>query len=304
MTFTMTTLTYIFLSFSFLASPLFAGEGDGGQSVLRRAVERTYEKSLYAKVKVGNGVIEIGSTSGKNVFSGEFIFQDHPPVVGYEIVGDEGRLRVKFTGKRTKDKRDINIDIDEDTDYNIDFDERYETECVLDFSDRLPLILKMDLGFVKGNMNLGGLRLQDFEISPALSKIDIDFDRPNPVRLEEMRIESGFGKLNISNLANANFSRFRFEAGAGSYRIDFSGELREDAEADLEIGVGRLRVLVPRKLGVRLKVEKTFLCTFDIDDVYKDDDYYYNDRWEDGLSRQLDIRIDSGIAKVTIEWVD
>jgi hypothetical protein len=50
-------------------------------------------------------------------------------------------------------------------------------------------------------------------------------------------------------------------------------------------------------------VEKSFLSSLSIDEVYKKDDVYYNDMWEK-TSHHLDIDLETGVGKIDIVWID
>ena len=289
---------YIFIAFTLTA--LAIPEGDE-PSTLRRSVDMTSETTLFAKVKVSNGLIYVRKASDAQAFAGEFIFTERPPMVSYEVVGNEGRLTVKMSSQKKGKNEDY--DLDWDSDENIELGDMYDNECHLDFSDRIPINLKMDLGLVQGNLDLGGLKLSDCDITTAVSQVKIDFSEPNLIEMKYMDIECGVGKFRLENLGNANFSTLNFDAGVGSYELDFSGRLHRNADVDLEIGMGKLVVYLPRNIGVRMRVDKSFLCSFDIDDVYKQDDTYTNDNWGK-VAANLDMRIDAGVAKVRVEWVD
>lgn len=297
----MKVLTTFLLLLSCCIIQLQAQSGNDNQSKLSRVVEQTHETSIYARVKVSNGLVYISKSDDNRPFSGDFFFTEQPPKVAYEVVGDEGRLAVKFNNSSDKNK---NRDYDEDDDINIELGEIYDNECHLRFSNQLPLRLKMDLGVIRGNIDLGGLRIEKCQIKSAVSeKTVIDFGGPNVQAMELLEIENGVGKLKLMNLCNANFSEFTFEAGVGSYFLDFGGELQGNARADLEIGMGKLEINIPRKMGVRISVDKSFFSSFDIDEVYKKNDVYYNDNWKDAKNR-LDIAVDCGIAKVVVNWTD
>lgn len=288
-----------FLIFHFLFIGILAAEGGDKQSKLRRDVEKSGEKFVTASIQLSTGLIYINKAAASKVFSGEFLFTERPPMVDYEVVGDEGQLRVKFTDKKNHKKHYA----EENSEYNVDIDEVYDRECYLSFSDQIPLALEMDLGVIKGEMDLGGLQLSDCKISTAVSKATMNFKDRNLRKLDNLNIENGVGKLQMYNLGNANFTEFVFEAGVGSYELDFSGDFSDDAEATIEIGMGKLEIFLPRNIGVRIKIDQSFLSSLDIDEVYKDGDYYYNDKW-DSSAPKLDLNIDSGVAAVDIVWVD
>ncbi len=269
-------------------------------SKFSRNIDFTSEKSLSAKIDISTGQIHIENTAKSRVFAGDFFFDERPPSVSYKIVGSEGQLTVRFTEKTGKRKYDYDED---DNDYDIDLDEIDDKESYLSFTDRIPLSLNMDLGIIKGDLDLGGLRIQNCQIATAVGKTDIDFSKPNLIRMNQLKIENGVGKLHVFNLGNANFSEFDFEAGVGSYKLDFGGKISEDATLDLEIGMGKLEIYLPKHIGVHIKMDDSFLTSVDIDDVYKRDGDYYNDLW-DTNAPQWEISIDAGISKVDIEWID
>lgn len=292
----------IYLTFSLAAMmTLSAAPRDDGdeQSKLKKSVDITSEKSIFAKVKVNNGLVYLNQANSSQAFAGEFLFTERPPLVSYEVVGDEGRLSVKFTKKSGK-----NRDGDDDDGISVDWDDRYSNECYLNFTDQLPLDLQMDLGFIKGELDFGGLRLENCEIKTAVSEAQIQFSKPNLIPLRNLEIENGVGDLSVEGICNANFDELEFDAGAGSYELSFDGKLQRDAEVDIEIGVGKLEIYLPRNVGVRVRVEKSFLSSFDIDEIYKsDDDEYYNEHWNTGKP-SLDIYLECGVATVSVYWLD
>ncbi len=295
----------IYLLSTFLA-PLVAKPGDDQEhSKLKRVVDLTSEKSIFAKVTVSNGMVYINKAEeNAQLFAGEFLFANKPPLVAYEIIGDEGRLNVKLSDENNKKNKFSSNN--GNTDIDIELDEVYDNECYLNFSNKVPLSFRMEFGVIKGDMNLGGLRIEDCEISTAVSQATIDFEEGNPIEMDHLDIENGVGKLKMFNLGKANFRQFSFEGGVGSYVLDFRGGIKQSADADVEIGMGKLKMLLPRSMPVRLEVDDSFLSSVDVDDVRKEDGIYYNDAWDDkdDDDPQLNLRVETGVASVTIKWVD
>ncbi|RMH81581.1 MAG: hypothetical protein D6681_18015 [Calditrichaeota bacterium] len=297
--------TMLFIYLLFLGLGVFSpGDGDSpqenqDQSKFRREVKRSNENTVYVRVQIGHGQVFIDRAPQSRIFVGEFSFTHRPPVVAYEVVGDEGRLSVKFARKQRKSKEPSSKD-----DYDIELDKDETGESVLNFTDEIPLNLNLDLGVIEGRLNLGGLQIQECEITTAVSKsASVEFSHPNPIPMRSLRVENGVGKMKLLNLGNANFSDFYFSGGVGSYRLDFRGELKQAANVEIEVGVGKVKLLLPRDAGVRIRVDKSFLSRFSIDEVYKEGQYYYNPQWGK-TERQLDIKIDAGLGKVAVVWVD
>ncbi len=268
-------------------------------SKLRRIIDWTGEEALSARIFVGTGLFYLAPGNSARVMEGEFLFRKIPPKISYEVVGSKGQLSIRFTDKPTKKKEE-----DEDSSTNISsLDEIYGNECNIKFTPRIPIALLLEFGVVKGEIELGGLQMEKLELSVGVSGLNVNFEHPNSIPMEELEVEAGVGKLYLERLGNANFSYFKFDGGLGSYEVDLSGNFRQNADIDINIGMGKLLLSLPRNIGVRLKVNKTFLTSFSIDEVYKKNNYYFNENWGKA-PYSMDIRIDAGIGKISIDWVD
>jgi hypothetical protein len=58
----------------------------------------------------------------------------------------------------------------------------------------------------------------------------------------------------LIGLANANFKSMTFTGGAGSYSLDFGGQLRTSADVKIEAGAGSVRLAVPEGTAVEVTV--------------------------------------------------
>ncbi len=270
---------------------------DENFDVLKKQIPLTREKSLVVLLKYGNGYFTLGKSSPANIFEGRFVYERQRPEVRYEIVGSEGRLDIYFSGKLKKD------DQEEESRNISSLKKIYDNKLDLRLNPNLPLSLEMELGVIKGEMDLGGLQIESLNMEIGVSEADIYFDQPNPVEMRTCRIEGGVGKLNMENLGNANFEEFTFEGGVGSYVLDFTGEYHQDAFADIQLGIGKVTLYLPRYVGTRIKVEKSFLSSFSIDECYKKGKYYYNDNWKK-TPYNLDMNISTGLGKIKVIWVE
>lgn len=282
----------------FLFMPLLATASDNkNQETLKKEVELQKEKSLVVSVQYGNGHIYLDKTDSKNVYEGQFVYDEQYPDVRYEVVGDQGRLNIHFSGKMKKGVED------DDSQSISSFKNIYDNQLDLKLTEKIPLEMDMELGMVKGDMNLGGLKLRHLNMEVGVSQSSVLFDEPNPEILESCYIEGGVGKLMVEKIGNSNFQYFSFEGGVGSYILDFSGDYRRDASANIELGMGKLTLYLPKYVGTRVKVDKSFLASLSIDDCYKKSSYYYNDMWEK-TANSLDVKIETGVGKIDIQWVE
>jgi len=284
-------LTYLFLIIWLI--PGIAEDKQSGKLTLEEPLSR--EKNMVVFIKFGNGYLNLGQAADKTAFEGEFYYKEFKPDVRYEVVGDEGRLDIRFSG----DMRD-----DEEDSKHIDsIDKLYDNEMNLNFSPKIPLDLDLDFGVIKGDLDFSGLQVKNIDIEVGVSKADIYFEKPNKVTMESFNIEGGVGKLHIEKLGNANLKEMTFEGGIGSYELDFSGEYQQDLYGDMELGMGKLILYIPRNMGTRISVDQSFLSSLSIDETYKDGDVYTNDQW--GKSKHnIDLDIETGVGKIEVIWTD
>jgi hypothetical protein len=285
------------LSIAILMIPYLLHPADDERSSLKKEEVRTKEKSMAVFIDYGNGYIDIGGIDTKNIFEAELVYSEYRPEMKYEIIGDEGHLDIRFSGKVKRD------DSDKKGKSINSLDNLYDNELILSIHREIPVTLNLDLGVVKGNLNLSGLSIKEIDMEIGVSKASILFDQPNPIRMESFDIEGGVGKLSIEKLANANFDDFFFEGGVGSYEIDFTGKYTHDMRANIEMGMGKMTLYLPKYIGTRVQIDKSFLSSVSIDDVYKRGEVYYNHNWEK-TQYGLDLLIEAGIGKVDIVWVD
>ncbi|MDX9851374.1 MAG: toast rack family protein [Anaerolineaceae bacterium] len=109
-----------------------------------------------------------------------------------------------------------------------------------------PTDLEINAGAYQGNLNLSGIPLTKLKISDGASQGNIRFDTLNPVEMSLFQYSSGASEIEIYGLANANSDTFIFEAGPGSYTLDFSGELKKDMDIEIDFGMGDVKIIVPK----------------------------------------------------------
>ena len=130
-------------------------------------------------------------------------------------------------------------------------------EVVNDWNLKLgdtPINLTLNAGAYEGTVDLSGLRLRNLNIADGASKAEVSFDSVNPEEMEELIYETGASQVTLTGLANANFADMTFKGGAGSYTLDFSGELQRDATVSITSGVSSMRIVVPSSTAAKITV--------------------------------------------------
>ncbi len=134
------------------------------------------------------------------------------------------------------------------------FDNRMENTWDLRLSDR-PMDLRIIAGAYASHLELGGLALTELRVTDGASDVKVNFSEPNQEVMDLLRYETGASSVVLNGLGNANFRSMIFKGGAGSYELDFSGALQEDANVSIETGLSSLTVRVPKDLNVRVRVD-------------------------------------------------
>jgi hypothetical protein len=117
-------------------------------------------------------------------------------------------------------------------------------DWVLSIGDA-PLELEINAGAYKGHYELGGLSIRRLEINDGAAEAQVSFLQPNQVEMSLFKYSTGASSIKLSELANANMSQFIFRSGAGSYTLDFSGELSRDMQVTIESGVSSITIIIP-----------------------------------------------------------
>lgn len=118
-----------------------------------------------------------------------------------------------------------------------------------------PINLQISAGAYNGNYELGGLSLQDLEISDGASNVNLSFSKPNLIPMDTFRYQTGASSIKMTGLANANFNNLIFRCGAGSYQLDFSGELKRDATVTIESGISNIVLIIPQGVSAKVTFE-------------------------------------------------
>lgn len=112
-----------------------------------------------------------------------------------------------------------------------------------------PLDLHINAGAYQADIDLGGLSIRSLQVTDGASDVNLRFTAPNQQEMDTLSYETGASDVTLSELGNANFNYMTFRGGAGSYTLDFSGELRRDAIVRIESGISRVTIIIPKGLA-------------------------------------------------------
>lgn len=165
----------------------------------------------------------------------------------------------------------------------------------------VPLDLDLEFGAGEADLELGGISLRRLQVSTGASATSIRFGAPNPVRAERVEIQAGAAALTVTGLGNTRARTIDFKGGVGSTTLDFTGAWDGDSRASVQMGLGEIRLRLPRGIGVRLN-KSSFLTSFDSQGLIKQGSSFYSRDWETAQHR-ITIDLDAAIGSVAVEWV-
>ena len=208
------------------------------------------------------------------------------------VIFDEknGRLKVQLDGMRWRKWHS----------YDSDADSRAEVTVRLPLDVDIYLSSEISAGDIR--MDLGGLRLREFSFRNFAGEVEIRFDKPNPVVMELLEVDTKVGSGLYLGLGNARFKRADINAGIGEIEVDFTGNMEPGAQAKVDLDIGEARVVLSGDAPVRVRVGGGlgFLSNKDIDSgLRRRGGDYINDRYRDGEAA-FRIRITPGLGELSV----
>lgn len=240
------------------------------------------ERDLKVNVEFGAGRLRVEPANGGELYHASIRYDasSFEPIADYA----NGVLRLGVEGT-AKVRRNI----------------REGSELTLGLGPNLPLDLTLAFGAVEAELELGGIRLRNAEISTGASETKLSFSQPNQQELERLDMKVGAASFHATGLGNANARRITFGGGVGDIVLDFGGAWTGNTHVDISMGVGSLTLRLPRDVGVRLGKD-TFLVAFDPQGLVKRGDGYYSEDWDDAKHR-LTIDIKGAFGSVDVRWI-
>jgi len=172
-------------------------------------------------------------------------------------------------------------------------------ELKLDLTRQAPLDLSLDLGAVKGDVDLTGFKLTNLRVSSGAAEIRVRADTLNMSAMQLLEIDVGAASVRLVGVANLNTRKIRASVGVGELTMDFSGEWTQDIEATIDLALGHLDLRVPADVGIRIEIER-FLSGFDEDRFTRRGSAYYTRNY-DRATHHLELKVNAALGNVDIE---
>lgn len=259
------------------------------QELLRREIPASDIRELDASIKLSFGHVSLRRGDSDKIAVIEYTKPKDP----------ESNLEFRYSA--TGGVGSLVIRSEEEEGFWDRSSEKDDRRWSIELTDRVPVMLRFELGAGDGEVDLTGLQLRSLSVSTGASSIRLECNEPNPITAESVEIESGVSKLSAYNLCNINFDRMAFSGGVGSYRLDFGGKLRRDANVTIEVGLGAVTVSLPENIPVRIKHADSWFSSFDLDESFlKKGKGVYESAAYGSAGQRLVIAIESGLGTVKV----
>jgi hypothetical protein len=156
--------------------------------------------------------------------------------------------------------------------------------------------LTIDAGAYQGDMDFSGVQLASLAIRDGASENKVQFNTPNPIVMSELEYTTGASTVTLEGLANANFRNMLFNGGAGTYILDFSGTLTQEADVQIEAGVSTIKIIIPAGMKAVIEVEGE-LKTVNTQGTWTVNDSAYT---TDGQGPVLNINVSTNLGILTL----
>jgi hypothetical protein len=259
-------------------------------------VPRERADRLEGTFDLALGSVSIGEAEPGFVFQAEVTLEESElrPELGLERDGRTAQVRLGF--ERGKERQGVSWR---------GFRNRSENEWALYFDRRTPLDLTFSLGLAEADLDFTGFRVERLQVSAGMAPTRLAFGSRNPIEMSELRLDAGATRFSAEGLGNARFRQMRFNGGAGTFDLDFTGgPLPSGARAHLDVGVARLRIRLPEDKAVVLHAPDSWLARVDVPDGYT---RRSRGVWHSASVRDVNaafhLHVNAGVGRVTCETV-
>lgn len=277
-----------FLTSSGQPSRILQGFAAGPVQHKEIEVQQDDAERVQATVKFGGGTLNVQPGSDALLLA-EFVYNVDAlePKITYDVQDKQGILLVEHKTDPVQPDtlgRSVRGEL--------------HNEWTLSFSENVPLDLRLDVGASSGEIELGGLAIENLDLTTGAADLRLGFGRPNPERLTSLHVYSGAAKLELHELGNANLDELTFDGGLGTYLFDFGGDWQRSAKVRIQAGASQVTIRLPQEIGVRVCPGE--LHREDMRGLEAREDCYVNALY--GQSDiTLDIDLDLGLGKLDIK---
>lgn len=168
----------------------------------------------------------------------------------------------------------------------------------LGFSPQVPLNVNLRAGAGQGDLDFTDLKVAGLDIEIGAGDFNLRFDRPNPVPMDHVTLDTGASRIQVIKIGNASPETMRLRGGVGDLSLDFTGEWTRSAEITIRAGAGALTLRLPDDVGVEVEA-KAGLANVDAYGLRQMGRTYTNDAFGE-TEIELHIDIIAGVGNIRL----
>ena len=164
--------------------------------------------------------------------------------------------------------------------------------------------LELDVAVRAGNadVELGGLRVRSLAFRAEAGRAVVRWSRPNVGTCSRAEFSAEAAELRLEGLGWSGCRALRIKGGVGAITVDLGGDWPADAVVEADVTLGGVRLVVPRRLGVRLSVDRV-AASFRPEGFVRQGDAWLSEGY-DAATRKVDVRIAAKVGGVEITRPD
>jgi len=177
-----------------------------------------------------------------------------------------------------------------------------EAKFVLELPSDVEIDLEARIKAGEIEIDLGGLSLVGLDLTTWAGEVQVEFSEPNQREMDYLKINTKVGETEIIRLGNARFKEAEINGGIGEMRVDFRGQILDEALADVDLDIGETTIYLPDDdVGVKLSVSKfLFLSDVEIPRNFRKSGRHYYSRNYDDAKNALTLRVSPGLGELNI----
>jgi hypothetical protein len=161
--------------------------------------------------------------------------------------------------------------------------------------------LSLEGGASESEIDLGGVPLRALTIKYGAGSQEFDWSSPNPEVLEQISISAGAAKLEMENLANANFVKLNLDGGAANFELDFGGSLQRDASVKINSGMAAVELELPASTAAKIETDAVLAGVEVGDGFMKKEGAFWNEAALAGKTPTLSIFAQVVMGAITLK---
>lgn len=175
---------------------------------------------------------------------------------------------------------------------------RTTNDWAIRLTRRVPLDLTASTGAGRGTFDLTGMRGRA-EIRAGAGEVRVEF-KAGEASLEALSLQAGAGRFEAVGLGYARARRIEARSGVGEFVLDFGGAAQGVTEVDVSGGVGKISIIVPDGVGVRLFARGGLTSRLNLAGfTQRGGGEYVNGAW-DAAEAKVEIRASVGVGELEV----